>query len=207
MQNTRKNQFEKTVIDLGTGDGRFIYKNALKNPQTLYIGVDPNHTQLEEYKRKANRKRLANALFLVGSIEQLPTEVISLEKQAEEINVILPWGSLLKHIMEPQKDIVTAVANLLQPTGTLKIILGYSKETEPTETARLEIPEITEQTLRNTVIPKFETYGKLALKELTTLSRGDLRKIESTWSKRLSFGNDRPIFKLRFLKEAPGRAN
>jgi tRNA G46 methylase TrmB len=33
--------FEKNFLDIGTGDGRYVYKSALLNPQSLYIGIDP----------------------------------------------------------------------------------------------------------------------------------------------------------------------
>ncbi len=32
---------EMVVVDIGTGNGRFVYKNAKKNPTSFYIGIDP----------------------------------------------------------------------------------------------------------------------------------------------------------------------
>ena len=37
-----KGGYQKVFIDLGTGDGRFVYKSALAEPNTLFIGIDPN---------------------------------------------------------------------------------------------------------------------------------------------------------------------
>ena len=30
------------IIDIGTGDGRFVYQSARRNPNKFYIGIDPN---------------------------------------------------------------------------------------------------------------------------------------------------------------------
>jgi len=29
------------IIDIGTGDGRFVYQSARRNPNKFYIGIDP----------------------------------------------------------------------------------------------------------------------------------------------------------------------
>ena len=34
-------QFDRVHIDLGTGDGRNIYKLAINDQNTFYIGIDP----------------------------------------------------------------------------------------------------------------------------------------------------------------------
>ena len=33
---------EGVIIDIGTGDGRFVYQSARQNPNKFYIGIDPN---------------------------------------------------------------------------------------------------------------------------------------------------------------------
>ena len=59
--NTSMNKkHNKTIIDLGTGDGRFVFKSAQANPNNLYIGIDPSEKQLQAYSKKINTNRLEN---------------------------------------------------------------------------------------------------------------------------------------------------
>ena len=67
------------VIDIGTGDGLFVYQSARQNPKKFYIGVDANPRALEKVSEKVHRKPakggLANVLFLQAAVEDLPTEL------------------------------------------------------------------------------------------------------------------------------------
>ena len=47
---------EGVIIDIGTGDGRFVYQSARQNPNKFYIGIDPNVTPLEKISEKIHRK-------------------------------------------------------------------------------------------------------------------------------------------------------
>ncbi len=183
--------FKKVVLDIGTGDGRYVYKNAIENPNTFYIGVDPNAKQLEIYSKTALRKKLANVLFVVGSIEIMPQE---LESFANKITVNLPWGSLLKEIVKPNPSILK---KYLKQDGELEILLGYDRNLEPSETARLEIPELDDELLANTIVPAFQNDG-FSLVEKSEISRTSLKKVNTTWGNKLTFGKERKIFRLKF---------
>src|SRR5712692_3427130 len=87
---------EGIVIDIGTGDGLFVYQCARLNPRKFYIGIDANPRPLEKLSEKIHR-RLAkggvpNVLFLQAAVEDLPPELDGL---ADEIHIHFPWGSLL----------------------------------------------------------------------------------------------------------------
>jgi 16S rRNA (adenine(1408)-N(1))-methyltransferase len=190
-------EYEEVIIDLGTGDGRFVYKSATENPTKLYIGIDPAEKQLEIYSKKAAKKKLYNALFLVGSIEVMPFDI---PEFADKIYIILPWGSLLKNIVEPGPENISKITKLLKTEGNLHIILGYDPQFEPSETKRLELPEINYEYLRSTAIPKMEEYGNLSLQQQKTIATDELFDFETTWSKKLTFGSDRPLFQLILKK-------
>ena len=51
------NAYEETVIDLGTGDGRFVYKNASANPKALFIGIDTLAVNMAEYSKRSEFRR------------------------------------------------------------------------------------------------------------------------------------------------------
>ena len=47
---------EGVVIDIGTGDGRFVSAAAKENPNKFYIGIDVNVSPLEKISEKIHRK-------------------------------------------------------------------------------------------------------------------------------------------------------
>lgn len=189
-------KFSSVVLDLGTGDGRFVYKNAVSNPNTLYIGIDPSEKQLHIYSRKAVRSKLNNALFVVGSIENLP---IDTESRIDKINVNLPWGTLLENVVKPTKGTISKLSRLLKKGGEIDIIFGYTPEFEPSETKRLNLPVIGNELIEGTITPLFES-SNLVLKNYRELNKQELKDIETTWAKKLNFGKDRKIYNISFKK-------
>ncbi|EKD95337.1 MAG: 16S rRNA methylase [uncultured bacterium] len=188
--------YKKVEIDLGTGDGRYVYKNAKENSDTLFIGIEPIQKQLENYSRKSQKENITNALYILGSIEFFPEELIG---TADKLTIILPWGSLLQSITNPNYEKTALISNILKNKGICEIVLGYSKEHEPNETERLELQNLSVEYLKSTVISMFKK-NNLYLTEITSLGKGDLKSIESTWSKKLSFGKNRPLYQLKFKK-------
>jgi 16S rRNA (adenine(1408)-N(1))-methyltransferase len=43
------------IVDIGTGDGRFVYQCARENPARFYIGIDANAKPLEKVSMRATR--------------------------------------------------------------------------------------------------------------------------------------------------------
>jgi len=172
--------FEKVVVDLGTGDGRFVYKNALKNPKIFYIGIDPSETQLKISARDTQRKRLNNILLIVGSIEHLPE---GLEDVANEIYVNFPWGSLLETFAKPIKDNLNNLTKILKKDGIIKIIFGYDESLEPSETQRMELPTIDLNYIKDVLVSKYAEIG-LKITEFGVFDRKS-QKVETSWYKKL----------------------
>ena len=56
-------KYQSIYIDLGTGDGRFVYKSAKRDASGLYIGIDPNQKQLETYAKKSNKDKCPHTIF------------------------------------------------------------------------------------------------------------------------------------------------
>src|SRR5712691_4640741 len=76
------------VIDVGTGDGNFVYGLARQRPETLCIGIDAARDGMEENAVRALRKParggVPNVLFVVAAAEEPPTELAGV---ADEIYV------------------------------------------------------------------------------------------------------------------------
>ncbi|OGC56162.1 hypothetical protein A2200_02670, partial [candidate division WWE3 bacterium RIFOXYA1_FULL_41_11] len=191
-------KYNKIHVDLGTGDGRFVYESALRDQSTLFVGVDPVEKQLREYSVKSVRKKLNNAVFLVSSLENLP---ITMTEIADKVSIILPWGSLLGQIVNPAKEAMNKITALLKPFGELEIILGYSPDSEPSESDRLELPELSQGYVENVIIKAFEgVSGTIKLDKIELFPKEKLTNIGSNWAKKLAFGKPRQIYRITLLK-------
>lgn len=177
--------FSKVEIDLGTGDATYVVKSALQNADTFYIGIEPAISQLKKAVRDLNRKKLENTLLVIGSVENLPEE---LENLADVVVINFPWGTLLKAVLVNLKDI----AKLIKKGGKLQIVFGYDKELEPSETKRLELPNIDDEFINVKVKKKIEEAG-LVVKSIEKISASKVKQIESSWAKKLSYNNTRPF--------------
>lgn len=189
-------EYDQTIIDIGTGDGRYVYKSALEDQNTLFIGIDPSARQLQIFSRKAQRKKLKNVLFVVGSAELLPRD---LENTADKVMVILPWGSLLEAVVKPELKTFKNITNLLKPKSELQIIFGYDPDLEPSETHRLDLLSITREYIEGNIISQIKAYN-LHVRGLLKVTAEELRTFETTWSKKLALTEDRPLFMLTIEK-------
>ncbi len=188
--------FSKFVIDLGTGDGRLVYEKSIEDPKALYIGIDPSQKQLQTYSKKAQKDKRYNALFILGSIEVFPPEI---QELADQFYIILPWGSLLEAIVRPTQKTVLLINKIMRDKGILEIILGYAHDSEPSETKRLNLPKINVEYIKETVLPIFSRTG-FTLMELKQLQKNELKTLKTTWGKKLTFGKERPIFRIVMRK-------
>jgi 16S rRNA (adenine(1408)-N(1))-methyltransferase len=188
--------FDKIEIDIGTGDGRYIYKNALRSPNTFFIGIDPNQKQLEMYSKKALKNKITNISFVLNSIENLQEDFNGI---ADVVTINLPWGSLLQAIALPNETIITKFSTMLKTNGILKIIFGYTQETEPGEVNRLGLSIIDLNYINKAIGPAFQQQ-RLKLTNAHLVQKSELKNFESTWSKKLSFGKDRPIYYIELSK-------
>ena len=191
-------EYTSVHVDLGTGDGRFVYEAALKDQNTLFIGVDPVEKQLREYSVKSVRKKLSNVLFLASSLENLP---INMTEIADKVSVILPWGTLLGQMVNPSPDGVIKLIGLLKNGGELEIVLGYSPNLEPSESDRLDLPNLSQEYVGNVIVKAFETLsGGMELNTLELFPKEKLTDIGSNWAKKLAFGRPRQIYRLKLIK-------
>ena len=101
-------QFSRVVIDVGTGDGKNVYKSAKGAPDTLYIGLDAAAENMTDTAKKLMKKPekggLANCLLVVGTAENPPIE---LQGKADELTVYFPWGTLLQGVACAQEEMLS----------------------------------------------------------------------------------------------------
>jgi tRNA G46 methylase TrmB len=98
------------MLDLGTGDGAAVLKSARRDPRALAIGVDTEVSRLYEASAQARKAKLPNALFLLGDASEA---LHLLRANVDEVRISLPWGSLLRLVLEGEADFAHAVAGSL----------------------------------------------------------------------------------------------
>jgi 16S rRNA (adenine(1408)-N(1))-methyltransferase len=184
---------EGVVIDIGTGDGRFVSAAARANPHKFYIGIDANAKPLEKISMKATRKPskggLANVLFVQAAVENLPEE---LNASADEIHIHFPWGSLLRAVVSGDEKVLESLRRIGAPECVVEIIIGIDDERDKSEIERLELPKLSAGYLTGVLIPKYETAG-FKLLESGVLNSSEWSKLETSWARKLQGGSNRKV--------------
>ena len=178
------------MIDLGTGDGRYVLDQAKSCPETFVIGIDAVASAMSRASRMAERGHLTNALYLQASAEGLPD---ALAGTADCVTIHYPWGSLLKAVVLPDVATLAKIAKLLKEGGELHALINMQPFTDRTLASRLGL---TDALLRRDV-PRFCeacTRAGLRVDELQPASISEARA--TSWGRKLASGH-REIWKLR----------
>ena len=181
------------VIDLGTGDGRFVSAAAKANPNKFFIGVDANAKPLEKPSMKATRKPakggLPNVLLVQAAVEELPEE---LNGSADEIHIHFPWGSLLRAVATADGSILTSLRRIAAPECLLEIVIGVDPTRDQTEIERLDLPELSSTYLTGFLTGRYESAG-FTLVECGALDAHQWSKLETSWARRLQNSSSRKV--------------
>ncbi len=78
-------------VELGTGKGQFIVRNAKRNPETNYIGIDSKNEVLYMALKKALKERVTNVKLLPFNIESINEVFDKDEIDRLFINFPDPW--------------------------------------------------------------------------------------------------------------------
>ena len=142
-ENSSLHTAKGVIVDIGTGDGRFVSTAARANPSKFYIGIDANTKPLEKISMKATRKPLRgglpNVLFVQAAVENLPEE---LNATADEIHIHFPWGSLLRAVVLGDEAVLASLRRVCAPQCLLEIVIGIDEERDRSEIERLELPKL-----------------------------------------------------------------
>lgn len=184
--------FQEVALDLGAGDGRFVYRMARRCPQTLWIGVDPAPEALAEYSARAIRKPTrgglpaGNALFIAATVEALPA---ALDGLAGRIYVHLPWGSLLRGLLLADPAILAPIARSAAPAARLDIYLNTTAFLDRVPGDLRELPLPTPEYCAAVLVPAYAAMG-ITLVGCTFLGRQELARLDSTWARRIAQAHD-----------------
>ncbi len=161
------------LIDIGTGDGRYVRTIARECPSSFAIGVDACRENL----RGVSRNPPCNALFVVANALTLPRELYGL---ATRVTINFPWGSLLTALLNSEPAFFRGLAMLAQPGATLEIRLNQGALAEAgcaLEEGAMRIRQ---------VLREWGFHDKQSV----MLDADTLRVCPTTWARRLAYGRD-----------------
>lgn len=131
------------LIDVGTGQGKFVLDSARADPDCFVIGIDAAADSMAKAARSAgaNPKKggLPNALFVRGGAEALPGPF---EGLADRLCVQYPWGSLMRLVAQPDPAGLAGLRAVCRRDATLSILLNQSVFEDPDYLQRLGMIDI-----------------------------------------------------------------
>lgn len=165
--------YSQVLIDLGTGDGRFVDHVARTRPDCFVIGLDACRENL----RKTSRRALRNALYCIANVLALPAELCGV---ATEATINFPWGSLLEGLLAGDATLLAGLFDLARTEARLTVRLNGGALAE----AGWSLSDGAAQIQRHLIA------GGFAIDRPVELDAGSLRQLPTTWAKRLAFGRD-----------------
>lgn len=182
------------VIDIGTGDGLFVYQSARQNPNKFFIGIDANPRQLEKVSEKIHRKPakggLLNVLFVQSAVEDLPSE---LDGVADEVHVHFPWGSLLGAMATGDSVVLANLRRVCARGALLEVIVGLDPERDRAEMERLGLHAPSISDVDSILADRYREAG-FEMIERGVLSEAEWHKLQTSWAKRLRGNVNRSVF-------------
>ena len=152
------------------------------------IGIDALAAPMVDASRRAARSETKggrpNAVFVVSSVQQLPAE---LDGCADDVRILLPWGSLLEGIVRGAPDVVRPIARLCAPGASVFALVSI----EERDGLGLRLPDDVIE-----AAPRFRREG-LSLLEARPSDRREIDEAATSWAKRLRVGRERPAFTIR----------
>jgi 16S rRNA (adenine(1408)-N(1))-methyltransferase len=161
------------LIDIGTGDGRFVVRQARACPARLVIGVDACRENLVD----ASRAAPPNAVFVVADALALPAELTGLATAA---TINFPWGSLLDGLLDGHAGLLDGLRAITRPGAGLEIRLNAGALAE----AGWSLEAGAARARRSLGAAGFAVGPPVGL------DAAALRACPTTWAKRLAFGRD-----------------
>ena len=180
-------------MDIGTGDGLFVYRSARHNPTRFFVGIDPNTRPLQKISQKIYRNPAKggapNALFIQASVENLPGELNGI---ANEVHVHFPWGSLLRAVALGELNELEEIRSVCTSNALLKVIIGLDEQRDSSEIHRLGLQPLSPDFLSGELCERYLAAG-FEIIEYTCSSPVDWPGLGTSWAKRLQGGHTRKI--------------
>jgi 16S rRNA (adenine(1408)-N(1))-methyltransferase len=195
---------EHVLVDVGTGDARTAYRQAVAHPDWLVIGVDPAWQRMTETAVRAARKPVKggapNLVLVNAAIETVPT---ALHGVADEVTVLMPWGKLLRGVVLGEEDVLAGLRAVAKSGAPLEVSIGTSIWREPVPLEIRDLPELTPESVVSTGLADRLVALGWQLADVRMVPHTELQTISSSWARRLGSGATEAVLHLRALAVDP----
>jgi 16S rRNA (adenine(1408)-N(1))-methyltransferase len=165
--------YNRIILDLGTGNGRYVRHLAKKHPDWFVIGVDSCRENLREH----SQAKLQNMLFVIASAQQLPRELNGL---VSHITINFPWGNLLESLLAGDPMLMRGLESISRLEASVDLHLNGGALAEVGTTLEAGAEKIYNNFLQ----------AGWQIQTPVMMNAEVLRSFPSTWAKRLAFGRD-----------------
>lgn len=169
----RLDGYQQILIDIGTGDGRFVRHAAETRADTFALGIDACRENL----RRTSRLAPGNALFVIANARVLPCELHGL---ATHMTINFPWGSLLEGLLDGDTGLLAGLAALARPGTRIDLRLNGGALSEAGWSLAAGAAQVQQVLLE----------AEFEIQKATVMNADDLRQLPTTWARRLAFGRD-----------------
>lgn len=177
----------RVIVDLGTGDGRWLYRLARQHRDWYCVGIDSSAAELRETSfragRKSSRGGMDNIVFVRALVEALPD---GLRDLADEIRITFPWASLLRAVVRPDPGVLAGIARLGKRGAALHVRVNISALQDVAAMARPRLPSRSLPEVVDAIGPAYECAGFARV-----IARIETTEPLASWGKRL--GRGRPL--------------
>ncbi|MGH2374067.1 MAG: methyltransferase domain-containing protein [bacterium] len=181
--------YDRVVVDLGAGDGRFAYRLAHAHPAWFCLAVDPNANGMRErsYRagRKASRGGISNVRFIRASVERLPA---ALDGLADEVSILYPWGSLLNAVILPRPELLARIARLGKPGALLRVKINALAVRDGTNGSGPKARMLTDGQAYDRL---FSAYAVAGIR-IAAVGSDHAEDVRTSWGRRLHHGGSTP---------------
>lgn len=179
--------YQELWLDIGSGDGSYVYLQARTNPSVLCVGFDPAWKNMSAISNRALRRKTAapNALFVQGSIESPPAE---LSGRADVISINYPWSGLLRALVAPDPQVLGNIRALARSGATITVFLNLHVFQEEGLKDSLSLPALDKDYVTGKLAQQYQ--AQMLLIEAFELCQNEL-PVKTTWGSRLSLNSRR----------------
>ena len=180
-------------MDIGTGDGLFVYRCARDNPTQFFVGIDPNTRPLQKISQKIYRRPAKggapNALFIQASVESLPEELNGI---ANGVHVHFPWGSLLRAVTLGEFAAMEGIRRVCADDAILKLTIGLDVQRDSSEILHLGLQPLSSNFLNGELRQRY-LAARFEIIEHSSTQPEDWCGLRTSWAKRLQRSDTRQM--------------
>jgi 16S rRNA (adenine(1408)-N(1))-methyltransferase len=184
--------FSHILVDVGTGVGNALLRRARREPDTFFVGVDAAADNMREASDRAHRQParggVSNLVFIAAAANDLPGDLAGI---ADEVTVVLPWGSLLQVVLLADEVFLGKLKALLKPHGRLELLVSVAES--DVGAGKIDF----DQAKAHALAADYERFG-LKPEGLKMADESDVERLGSSWGRRLAIPRRRQAWILRF---------